>query len=82
MTDEMMAVARKAYLALLKDPRTTAAQLRKRLDDITKNEPEVLSVLEPESDRKFLNSDTPASKNTNSYYNVLGKLEKFNNMMP
>ena len=78
MTDEMIAVARKAYLALLKDPRTTAAQLRKRLDDITKNEPEILSVLEPESDRKFLNSDTPASKNTNSYYNVLGKLEKFN----
>ncbi|WP_180967482.1 hypothetical protein [Komagataeibacter saccharivorans] len=78
MTDEMITAARKAYLAQLKNPLTTAAQLQERLDKIEKNEPEILSVLEPESDRKFLNSDTPASKTSASYYTNLGKLEKCN----
>ncbi|AQS83876.1 MAG: hypothetical protein ABF979_15125 [Gluconobacter sp.] len=75
MTDEMIATARKAYLALLKDPRTTTAQLRKRLDEIVRNEPIILSVLAPEADRDFLKSNTPVSRSSENYYDNLGKLE-------
>ena len=78
MTDGMIVSARKAYLALLKDPRTTTVQLQERLDEIEKNEPEILNALHPETDRDFLNFDTPTNKNSESYYNNLGKLENYN----
>ncbi|MBS1054896.1 hypothetical protein [Gluconobacter kondonii] len=78
MTDGMIVSARKAYLALLKDPRTTTVQLQERLDEIEKNEPEILDALHPETDRDFLNFDTPTNKSSESYYNNLGKLENYN----
>lgn len=78
MTGEKIAAARTAYLALLKDPRTTAAQLQERVDEIAKNEPGLLCALEPESDRELLNSNTPVSKQSETYYKNLGKLEKYN----
>ena len=78
MTDEMIAAARQAYLALLNDRQTTEAQLLERLDEIKKNEPELLSALEPETDRQILNLDNPANKSVDSYYINKNKLEHLN----
>lgn len=75
MTDEMIAATKKAYLALLDDRQTTEAQLLERLDEIKKNEPEVLDALEPETDRQILNLDNPANKSAENYYNNKSKLE-------
>lgn len=78
MTDEMIAAARQAYLALLDDRQITEVQLLKRLDEIRKDEPEILSALNPETDREALNLDNPANKSVDRYYVNRNKLEHLN----